>query len=700
MADITSGAAMDRSRPMTAEERKVILASSAGTIFEWYDFYLYGSLAAIIGAQFFTAFPEATRNVFALLAFAAGFIVRPFGALVFGSLGDLIGRKYTFLMTILIMGLSTFLVGLLPGYQSWGVAAPIILIALRMLQGLALGGEYGGAAIYVAEHAPANRRGYYTAFIQTTATLGLLLSLIVILCVQGYVNGNYPDQPVLDAVGAAVLNADGTPTMMKAFNAWGWRIPFLGSIFLLLISLYIRLQMNESPAFKKMKEEGASSKAPLREAFGNWNNGKIAIIALLGLTAGQAVVWYSGQFYALFFIQNVIKVDSFTANVLVAWSLILGTGGFLFFGNLSDKIGRKPIILAGCLLAAITYFPVFKYLTKTANPALYSAQLTPVTVTADPDNCSFQFNPTGTVKFTNSCDIVKAQLSRTSVNSTTVDAPSGTIATVKIGETEIPSYDAGANTAAITAAKAAVEEAKTGIDAAVLTPLVDGEKALASAKAVAATAEGALKKAAAGTDEAAKTAAQTALDAASAAVAPAQAALDAARAAVPATALATYDAAAATAAKENGVKPAFEKAVNEALKAAGYPLVAADNTTIATAANFFDIFTGQKITIVLILTYLILLVTMVYGPIAAMLVELFPTRIRYSGLSLPYHIGNGWFGGLLPATAFAISAQSGNIYAGLWYAIVVAVMTVVIGTIFVPNGTHKKDIFADDGARR
>jgi MFS family permease len=699
MADITSGAAMDRSRPMTAEERKVILASSAGTIFEWYDFYLYGSLAAIIGAQFFTAFPEATRNVFALLAFAAGFIVRPFGALVFGSLGDLIGRKYTFLMTILIMGLSTFLVGLLPGYQSWGVAAPIILIALRMLQGLALGGEYGGAAIYVAEHAPANRRGYYTAFIQTTATLGLLLSLIVILCVQGYVNGNYPDQPVLDAVGAAVLNADGTPTMMKAFNAWGWRIPFLGSIFLLLISLYIRLQMNESPAFKKMKEEGASSKAPLREAFGNWNNGKIAIIALLGLTAGQAVVWYSGQFYALFFIQNVIKVDSFTANVLVAWSLILGTGGFLFFGNLSDKIGRKPIILAGCLLAAITYFPVFKYLTKTANPALYSAQLTPVTVTADPDNCSFQFNPTGTVKFTNSCDIVKAQLSRTSVNSTTVDAPSGTIATVKIGETEIPSYDAGANTAAITAAKAAVEEAKTGIDAAVLTPLVDGEKALASAKAVAATAEGALKKAAAGTDEAAKTAAQTALDAASAAVAPAQAALDAARAAVPATALATYDAAAATAAKENGVKPAFEKAVNEALKAAGYPLVAADNTTIATAANFFDIFTGQKITIVLILTYLILLVTMVYGPIAAMLVELFPTRIRYSGLSLPYHIGNGWFGGLMPATAFAISAQTGNIYAGLWYAIIIAGATVVIGTLFVPNGTHKKDIFADDASR-
>ncbi len=626
MADTTASIGA-RSRPMTREEKKVILASSAGTIFEWYDFYLYGSLAAIIGANFFTAFPEATRNVFALLAFAAGFIVRPFGALFFGSLGDLIGRKYTFLVTILIMGLSTFLVGLLPGYQSWGVAAPIILIALRMLQGLALGGEYGGAAVYVAEHAPANQRGYFTAFIQTTATLGLLLSLIVILMVQGYVNGNYPDQPVLDAVGVAKTLADGSPEMMKAFNAWGWRIPFLGSIFLLGISLYIRLQMNESPAFKKMKEEGAQSKAPLREAFGTWKNGKIALIALIGLTAGQAVVWYSGQFYALFFIQNVVKVDSFSANVFVAWSLILGTGGFLFFGSLSDKIGRKPIILAGCLIAALTYFPVFKMLTQTANPALYAAHQTPVVVTADPENCSFQFNPTGTVKFTNSCDIAKAQLSRTSVNSTTVDAPAGTPASVKIGDTEIVAYDATANAADIAAATAALETAN------------------------------------AGTDQAAKDAAKLALDTA------------------------------------KGVKGTFEKSVTEALTAAGYPLIAADNTTVAKAANFFDIFTGQKLAIIAILTYLIILVTMVYGPIAAMLVELFPTRIRYSGLSLPYHIGNGWFGGLLPATAFAISAQSGNIYAGLWYAIVVALMTVVVGTIFVPGGTHKKDIFADDAGR-
>jgi MFS family permease len=583
---------------MTREEKKVIMASSAGTIFEWYDFYLYGSLAAIIGAQFFTAFPESTRNVFALLAFAAGFIVRPFGALVFGMLGDMIGRKYTFLMTIVIMGVSTFLVGILPNYESIGTAAPIILIVLRMAQGLALGGEYGGAAIYVAEHAPANQRGYFTAFIQTTATLGLLLSLIVILSVQGYVNGAYPDVPLMKD-GVAVLMADGNPTMVKAFNAWGWRVPFIGSIFLLAISLYIRLQMNESPAFKKMKEEGRTSKAPLSEAFGNWKNGKIALLALLGLVAGQAVVWYTGQFYALFFMQNVIKVDSFTANVMVAWSLILGTGGFLVFGALSDRIGRKPIILVGCLLGAISFLPVFTLLTKTANPALYAAHQTPVTVTVSPTDCSFQFNPTGTVKFTSSCDIAKAQLARTSVNYETIESAAATVATVKVGETAIPSYDASK---------------LTGDD---------------------------LKKA----------------------------------------------------------KATFDSSLNAALKQAGYPLVPADNKTIAKAQHFFDIFSAQKLTIVFILTYLVILVTMVYGPIAAMLVEMFPTRIRYSGLSLPYHIGNGWFGGLMPATAFAISAQTGNIYSGLWYAIVIAVMTVVVGTLFVPGGTHKKDIFAGDSAR-
>ena len=618
---------LERARPMTRDEKRVILASSAGTIFEWYDFYLYGSLAAIIGAQFFTAFPEATRNVFALLAFAAGFIVRPFGALVFGSLGDLIGRKYTFLMTILIMGASTFLVGLLPGYQSWGIASPIILIALRMLQGLALGGEYGGAAVYVAEHAPQNRRGYFTSFIQTTATLGLLLSLIVILIVTSYINGNYPTVAQFNLDGTPLLDAKGAQVMLEPFKAWGWRIPFLGSIFLLLISLYIRLQMNESPAFKKMKEEGSASKAPLREAFGNWRNGKIALIALFGLTAGQAVVWYSGQFYALFFIQNVIKVDAFSANVFVAWSLILGTIGFIFFGSLSDRIGRKPIILGGCLIAAITFFPAFKMLTQVANPALYAAQETKVTVTADPANCSFQFNPVGTAKFTNSCDIVKALLSKTSVNSVTVAAGPGTVASVQVGDVTIPAYDGNTNAADIKAATAALEEAKASGD-------------------------------------------QAKIDAA-------QAALDAAK----------------------GVAAAFTKNVNDALAAAGYPLVAADNTTVAVASHFFDIFKAQNLQIIAILTFFIILVTMVYGPIAAQLVELYPTRIRYSGLSLPYHIGNGWFGGLLPATAFAISAQAGNIYAGLWYAVVVALMTVVIGTIFVPNGTHKKDIFADDPNR-
>lgn len=587
MADTT---VRERARPMTREEKKVILASSAGTIFEWYDFYLYGSLAAIIGAQFFSAFPEATRNVFALLAFAAGFIVRPFGALVFGSLGDLIGRKYTFLMTILIMGISTFIVGVLPGYEAIGAAAPIILIILRMLQGLALGGEYGGAAVYVAEHAPQGRRGFYTSWIQTTATLGLLLSLIVILITQSVVNNNFPAVPQI-LNGQPVLNADGVQVMLDPFRAWGWRIPFLASILLLGISLYIRLQMEESPAFKKMKEEGCASKAPMREAFGNWKNGKVALIALFGLTAGQAVVWYSGQFYALFFINNVVKVDTFTSNVLVAWSLILGTAGFVFFGSLSDRIGRKPIILGGCLIAAITYFPVFEFLSKTANPALYAAQETPVTVTASPNDCSFQFNPTGTAKFTSSCDVAKAMLAKNSVNYSTVDAPANALATVDIGGTVISSYDASAPDAA--------EQ-----------------------------------------------------------------------------------------------KKAFETAVNTALRSVGYPLTAAENTTVAKAAHFFDIFTAQKLTLVLILTYLIVLVTMVYGPIAAALVELFPTRIRYSGMSLPYHIGNGWFGGLLPATAFAISAQTGNIYSGLWYAIVVALMTVVIGAIFVPN-THKRDIFSD-----
>jgi len=562
---------------MNREEKRVILASSLGTVFEWYDFYLYGSLAAIIGAQFFSQYPEATRNVFALLAFAAGFLVRPFGALVFGRLGDLVGRKYTFLITILIMGASTFLVGLLPSYDTIGFVAPVALIALRMAQGLALGGEYGGAAIYVAEHAPPGRRGFFTSWIQTTATLGLLLSLVVIMFTQIYVNANFAE--VTTAGGAKI-----TP-----FAAWGWRIPFLVSIFLLAISVWIRLQMRESPAFQKMKEEGSMSKAPLTEAFGQWRNAKIALLALFGLVAGQAVVWYTGQFYALFFLQNILRVDAFTSNVLIAWSLILGTGGFIVFGALSDKIGRKPIILAGCLIAALTYFPLFKLMTATANPALYEAQEnTKVTIIVDPADCSFQFNPTGTVKFTKPCDIAKALLARSSVNATTVDAPGGTIAKVRIGDKEYSAND-----------------------------------------------------------------------------------------------------------------PNFARDVGTALTAAGYP--GANNTSIvkipidpkAGLANFaqmFDIFSAQKLTLIAILTILVIYVTMVYGPIAAALVELFPTRIRYSGLSLPYHIGNGWFGGLLPATSFAMVAQTGDIYFGLWYPIVVALMTFIIGSIFVPE-TYKRDIF-------
>ena len=567
-----------RSRPMTREEKKVILASSAGTIFEWYDFYLYGSLAAIIGAQFFSSFPEATRNVFALLAFAAGFLVRPFGALFFGRLGDIVGRKYTFLLTILIMGFSTFVVGLLPTYAwletSYGIGwlAPTILIALRMLQGLALGGEYGGAVVYVAEHAPHGRRGYFTSWIQTTATLGLLLSLMVILGIRTYVGE-------------------------KDFAEWGWRIPFLLSIILLAISVWIRLQMEESPVFKKIKDEGKSSKAPLTEAFGQWANAKFAVVALLGLVAGQAVVWYTGQFYALFFLQNILRVDMFTANVLIAWSLILGTVGFVVFGSLSDRIGRKPIILAGMLIAAVTYFPVFNFISSTANPQLNRAQqATKITVLADKDECSFQFNPTGTSKFTSSCDVTKALLARSSVNYSVKDAPDGSIAKVVIGNREIAGYDASKLTG----------------DAVKATPA------------------------------------------------------------------------------------AFAKSVNEALAAAGYPMAGQPNPEIVKMSNFFDIFRGQTFMLVLVLTFLVVLVTMVYGPIAAALVELFPTRIRYTGMSLPYHIGNGWFGGLMPATAFAMIAQTGDPYFGLWYPIVIACGCFLIGLFFVPDN-YKKDIFAEDG---
>ena len=551
-------------RPMTGEEKKVIFASSLGTVFEWYDFYLYGSLAAIIAKQFFSGLDAGAAFIFALLAFAAGFIVRPFGALVFGRLGDMIGRKYTFLVTILIMGLSTFIVGILPNFASIGWAAPIILIGLRMLQGLALGGEYGGAATYVAEHAPHGKRGAYTSWIQTTATLGLFLSLMVIL---------------------------GTRTILgeEVFADWGWRVPFLVSIFLLAISVWIRLSMNESPAFKKMKEEGKTSKAPLTESFGQWKNLKIVILALIGLTAGQAVVWYTGQFYALFFLTQALKVDGATANILVAISLLIGTPFFLVFGSLSDKIGRKPIIMAGCLIAALTYFPLFNALTSAANPDLAKAQKdVPVTVVVDPAQCSFQGSPIAReVNFFTSCDIAKRTLAQAAVNYEVIEAPAGTIASIKMGGTEIASLNA------------------------TLTP--DGNSFDADSKAKIAE---------------------------------------------------------------------FKKAVAEATKAAGYP-PKADPAKV------------NKPLVVAILTLLVIYVTMVYGPIAAMLVEMFPTRIRYTSMSLPYHIGNGWFGGLLPTIAFGIVAQTGNIYNGLWYPIIIASATFVIGMLFIKE-TKDVDIYAQD----
>ena len=566
MASIAGSGSQAAAAPMTKEEKKVIFASSLGTVFEWYDFYLYGSLAAIIAKQFFSGLDPSAAFIFALLAFAAGFIVRPFGALVFGRLGDMIGRKYTFLVTILIMGVSTFVVGLLPSYASIGVAAPVILIVLRMLQGLALGGEYGGAATYVAEHAPHGRRGAYTSWIQTTATLGLFLSLMVILGTR-------------TAIGEA------------EFADWGWRVPFLVSILLLGISVWIRLSMSESPAFQKMKAEGKTSKAPLSESFGQWKNLKIVILALVGLVAGQAVVWYSGQFYALFFLQNVLKVDGSTANILVAVSLIIGTPFFVVFGTLSDKIGRKPIIMAGLALAVVTYFPLFGALTEAANPKLAAAQKSAkISVTVDPAQCSFQGSPIARdVDFTSSCDIAKRSLAQASASYETVEK-AGQQAVVQIGDKSI-----NVPTGVLTAGGHKFDEA--------------------SGKAIA----------------------------------------------------------------------AFKKEVAEAMKAAGYP----------PKADPIAFGSGAWWKVVAILSILVIYVTMVYGPIAAMLVELFPTRIRYTSMSLPYHIGNGWFGGLMPTIAFAMVAQNGNIYHGLWYPITIAAVTFVIGMIFVRE-TKDRDIFAGD----
>ena len=526
---------------MTSEERKVIFASSLGTVLEWYDFYIYGTLGAFLAKYFFSNVPPNVGFIFALLAFAAGFAVRPFGALFFGRLGDTIGRKNTFLLCMTLMGLGTFFIGVLPSYATWGVAAPVVLIALRLIQGLALGGEYGGAAIYVAEHSPPNKRGYYTSWIQTTATLGLFLALLLILGIR-------------------------TTIGEEAFANWGWRIPFLVSALLLVVTIWMGMKLNEAPLFQKMLAEGKQSKRPLGEAFGEWGNLKIALAALFGATAGEAVVWYGGQFYALFFLTQTLKVPAVTAWILIVVSLAIGTPCFILFGWLSDKIGRKPIMLAGFALAVITYFPIFQGITHFANPKLeHALSAAPVVVTADPNQCSFQFKATGTEKFTTACDIIKSTLVNLSVNYENVQAPAGTKASVKIGDTNL--------------------------------------------------------------------AADT---------------------------------------------PNLPAAITAAVKTHGYPA----------SADPADI--NYPMT-VLLLAILVLYVTMVYGPIAAWLVELFPTRIRYSGLSLPYHIGNGWFGGFLPATVFAIVAATGNIYSGLWYPIVIAAMSFFIGLIFLPE-TKDRDI--------
>lgn len=548
MASQTSGSAA-APRPMTKEERKVIIASSAGTVFEWYDFYLAGSLAANIAQTFVPGDNDTAKFIFVLFGFAAGFAVRPFGALFFGRLGDMIGRKYTFLVTMTVMGLATFVVGLLPSFATIGYLAPTAFIICRLLQGLALGGEYGGAATYVAEHAPMGRRGFYTSWIQTTATVGLFLSLIVILG----------------------LRLSMSP---EAFAAWGWRIPFLLSIILLGFSIWIRLQLAESPAFVKMKEEGTHSKAPLREAFGNWENAKIGLIALFGGTAGQAVVWYTGQFYALFFLTQTLKIDGTTANLLIALSLLAGTPFFILFGWLSDKIGRKPILLAGCLIAALTYFPLFTMLANTANPKLIAAtDNVKLVLTSDPAQCGTLFDPVGVRTFTKPCDVVRRTLATNSIHYDLVPGPAGS------------------------PLKATINGADAPVGAAELVA-----------------------------------AAQT----------------------------------------------------------AGYPK-AGDATILKTPSIGQVLTDGRAMKAVGILFVLVLFVTMVYGPIAALLVELFPTRIRYSGMSLPYHIGNGWFGGFLPPTAFAIVAASGNIFSGLWYPIIVALGTFVIGLLFLPE-TKNRDI--------
>jgi MFS family permease len=543
----------------TRNEKMVIAASSLGTVFEWYDFYLYGLLATTISAQFFAGVNDTTAFIFALAAFAAGFAVRPFGALVFGRIGDLVGRKNTFLVTMGIMGGSTFAVGLLPNFATAGVLAPILLVTLRVLQGLALGGQYGGAATYVAEHAPNHKRGLYTSWIQTTATLGLFASLLVVIGTRSW-------------LGEA------------AFASWGWRVPFLASILLLGVSLWVRLQLNESPVYARMKASGNTSKAPLTEAFLRWGNLRIVLIALFGAVVGQAVVWYTGQFYALFFLEKTLKVDGMTANVLIAIALALGTPFFVFFCWLSDRIGRKPIILAGCLLASLSYFPLFHALTQAANPALAEAQArAPVTLVPYEAKCSVQFDPIGKNKFdATPCDVAKSYLAKAGVpyvvNPEKWSDVSPGFVSVDVGKTRL------------------------------FPPSADQLQDIGRRKDLIA---------------------------------------------------------------------AFQKDLQAALTAAGYP-AKADDARI------------DKPLVVAILFALVLLVTMVYGPIAAMLVELFPSRIRYTSMSLPYHLGNGWFGGFLPATAFAMVAATGDIYYGLWYPVVAAAATLIVGLLLLPETFRRK----------
>ena len=507
--------------------QKVIFASSLGTVFEWYDFFLYGALAAVISKQFFAGVNDTTAFIFALMAFAAGFIVRPFGALVFGRLGDMIGRKYTFLATIILMGVATFCVGLLPTYASIGIAAPIILVVLRMLQGLALGGEYGGAATYVAEHAPMGKRGFHTSWIQSTATLGLLLSLLVVL-------------------GCRYFTGD-------QFEVWGWRIPFLLSIVLLGISTWIRLSLHESPAYLKMKEEGKTSKAPIRESFGKWDNLKVVLIALFSINAGQAVTFYAAQFYVLFFLTQFLKMDPAVANGVLIISVVIGAPFFIFFGWLSDKVGRKPVLMLGLLLATALYFPIFKSLAHYANPAIDQAsRQAPITVVADPATCTFQFDPVGKAKFDSPCDKVKTFLVKQGLPYSSVAAPAGSAVQVSVGDVKLDGFD--------------------------------------------------------------------------------------------------------------------ESALRGAITLAGYPQQA-------------DMQQINKPMIVALIVALIIISAMCYGPLAALMVELFPTRIRYTSMSLPYHIGNGWFGGFLPTVSFALVVYTGDIFYGLWYPVLITGVSLVVGMI-------------------